>query len=59
MAGPYINDDEISVGSMYIIYASNEEEAEYFIRNDPYSKENLFKEVQIRRWRLVIDNIHA
>lgn len=59
MAGPYINYDGISVGSMYIIYASNEEDAEHFIRNDPYYKENLFKEVQIRRWRLVIDNIHA
>tara|TARA_R110000787_G_scaffold276824_1_gene385831 strand:+ start:273 stop:572 length:300 start_codon:yes stop_codon:yes gene_type:complete len=59
LAGPYVDENGISVGSLYVIHASDEGEAEEFINSDPYSVVGLFRDVQIRRWRLVIDNIHG
>jgi uncharacterized protein YciI len=59
IAGPFLNDAGESIGSFYVVRASDEAEARSFIEADPYSGAQLFCDVQIRRWRLVIDNIHA
>lgn len=59
IAGPFLNDAGESIGSLYVIYASDEAEARDFIKSDPYSSARLFRDIQIRRWRLVIDNIHG
>ena len=59
IAGPFLNDAGESIGSLYVIHASDEAEARDFIESDPYSGAKLFRDIQIRRWRLVIDNIHG
>jgi uncharacterized protein YciI len=59
IAGPFLNDAGESIGSLYIIHASDEADAWRFIEADPYSSVKLFRDIQIRPWRLVIDNIHG
>jgi len=59
IAGPFLNDAGESIGSFYVVRVSDEADARRFIESDPYSGVNLFSDVQIRRWRLVIDNIHG
>jgi uncharacterized protein YciI len=59
LAGPLVNDEGQSCGSLYMIEASTEADASEFVNSDPYSVAGLFESVVIRRWRLVIDNIHG
>lgn len=59
IAGPFLNDAGESIGSFYVVRVSDEAGARRFIESDPYSGVHLFCDVQIRRWRLVIDNIHG
>ncbi len=59
LAGPFVDDQGDSIGSLYMISVPSEDEAWKFINSDPYSDANLFKDIQIRRWRFVIDNVHV
>jgi len=57
IAGPYLNQQGDMVGSMFIVTAGSQEEAERFIAQDPYAKAGLFAEVRVRPWELVIGKL--
>jgi uncharacterized protein len=50
IAGPFLNDDAKPKGSMIIIEASDQADAEDYARNDPYAKAGLFDKVTVRAW---------
>ena len=50
--GAKVNDDGTEQGGgIYIVDVETREEAESFIDADPFSRVELFKKVQITRWR--------
>jgi len=50
--GAKLNDDgERAHGGLYLLAVENREEAERFIRNDPFHDAGLFERVTITRWR--------
>lgn len=57
IAGPYLDEDERSIGSLYIIAVDSEDEARSFIEGDPYLDGGLFRSIEIKPWRLVISNV--
>lgn len=59
LAGPFLDDQRQPVGSLYLLAVDSEKQARSFIASDPYGAGDLFDSVTVRRWRLVIDNIHS
>jgi uncharacterized protein YciI len=53
VAGPVLNADGQSIGSLLIVEAENQAAAEAFAAADPYAKAGLFASVTIRPYRLV------
>ena len=54
IAGPFLSDDGLPIGSLLIIEAENMAAAEAFAAADPYAKAGLFVVTVIRPWRWVI-----
>lgn len=57
LAGPYLNPQGEMIGSMLIISAESQEDAERFIAMDPYSTAGLFSEVRVLPWRPLIGKL--
>jgi uncharacterized protein YciI len=53
LAGPVLNAEGQSIGSLLIVDAENQAAAEAFAAADPYAKAGLFESVTIRPYRLV------
>ncbi len=50
--GGFFNDEGTQViGGLLIVDVDTREEAEAFIKNDPFSAGNLFQRVEITRWK--------
>ena len=58
-AGPLLGDDEKPIGSMWIIEASDKQEAETLAAGDPYAKAGLFASVEIRAFNWTFKNPEA
>jgi uncharacterized protein len=54
LAGPYMDDEGQSVGSMFIMEGKDRAAVEAFAARDPYFQADLFASVEIRPWRVVI-----
>ena len=51
-AGAMLRDDAVTAhGGILLVDTESREEAEEFVRNDPFSKAGLFESVVITRWR--------
>ncbi|MDE0595903.1 MAG: YciI family protein [Akkermansiaceae bacterium] len=51
-AGAMLRDDAVTAhGGILLVDTDNREEAEEFVRNDPFSKAGLFESLMITRWR--------
>jgi uncharacterized protein YciI len=55
-AGPLLNAEGQSIGSLIVVEAENHAAAEAFAAADPYAKAGLFESVTIRPYRLVYKN---
>jgi len=53
LAGPVLNAEGQSIGSLLVVEAENQAAAEAFAAADPYAKAGLFESVTIRPYRLV------
>ena len=53
LAGPVLNAEGQSVGSLLIVEAENQAAAEAFAAADPYARAGLFESITIRPYRLV------
>jgi uncharacterized protein YciI len=56
LAGPLLNAEGQSVGSLLIVEAENQAAAEAFAAADPYAKAGLFESVTVMPYRLVYQN---
>jgi uncharacterized protein YciI len=52
-AGPLLNAEGQSIGSLLVVEAENAAAAEAFAAADPYAKAGLFESITIRPYRLV------
>ncbi len=50
-AGPFLDDEDRMIGSLFIVDVASKEEARRFAENDPFAKAGLFASTTIRRWR--------
>lgn len=57
LAGPYLNQRGEMIGSMLIISAASQEDAERFIAHDPYFKAGLFAQVRVHPWKPLIGKL--
>lgn len=55
-AGPFLDDDGNSNGSLVMIEAENRAAAEKIAAGDPYAKAGLFAKVEIRAWNWSVNN---
>jgi uncharacterized protein YciI len=53
LAGPLLNAEGQSIGSLLIVEAENHAAAEAFAAADPYAKAGLFESVTIRPYRII------
>jgi uncharacterized protein YciI len=53
LAGPVLNAEGQSIGSLLVIEAENQAAAEALAAADPYAKAGLFESITIRPYRLV------
>jgi uncharacterized protein YciI len=53
VAGPMLDDEGRSIGSILVIKAENMTEANAFAAGDPYAKAGLFAETEIRPFKVV------
>jgi uncharacterized protein YciI len=53
LAGPVLNADGQSIGSLLIIEAENQAAAEALAAADPYARAGLFESITIRPYRLI------
>ena len=58
-AGPFLDDDGKSVGSLVVVKAETIEEARQIAGNDPYAKAGLFASVEVRAWNWVFNKPEA
>ena len=59
LAGPMLDDQERSIGSVLIIEAEDLSAAQKFAGNDPYAKAGLFSETEIHPYKIVMANLLA
>jgi uncharacterized protein YciI len=55
-AGPFLDDDGNSNGSLVVIEAESKSAAQEIAAGDPYAKAGLFAAVEIRAWNWAINN---
>lgn len=55
-AGPFLDAQGNSIGSLVVVDAESFHEAEELASNDPYAKAKLFLDVKIRPWNWTINN---
>ncbi len=55
-AGPFVNEEGISIGTLAMVEALDRGDAEMIAANDPYQKVGLFASVEIKAWKWVIKN---
>lgn len=55
-AGPFINDQGQPTGSMLVVEAKSEAEAQRIAEGDPYAKAGLFDSREIKCWNWTINN---
>lgn len=55
-AGPFLDDDGKSCGSLVVVEAADRAAAEAIAASDPYAKAGLFQSVEVRGWNWVINN---
>jgi uncharacterized protein YciI len=54
LAGPFLNDQDEMIGSMFIIEAPDTAAVEAFAAADPYRLADLFERVELRAWRATV-----
>ena len=57
LAGPFLDAGGSPIGSMLIVEAADQAEAEKFAANDPYAKAGLFESNTVHPWRKVIGDL--
>ena len=55
-AGPFLDRDENPNGSLVVIEAENLQEAKKIVADDPYTRADLFSNVDIRPWVWSLNN---
>lgn len=55
-AGPFLDDDEKPCGSLVVIDAPDQAEAEAMAARDPFVVEGVFTRYEVRRWNWGINN---
>ena len=55
-AGPFLDDDGNSLGSLVAIEAEDRAQAEAIAANDPYAIAGLFQTVEVHPWNWVLNN---
>jgi uncharacterized protein YciI len=55
-AGPFLDADNKPNGSLVVIEAASQQEAEQIAANDPYAHAGLFESVTVRPWNWVFNN---
>jgi len=55
-AGPFLDADEKPVGSLVVIEASSQAEAEAMAAQDPFVTRGVFASYLVRRWNWAINN---
>ncbi|MEW9834300.1 YciI-like protein [Mesorhizobium marinum] len=55
-AGPFLDDEGKSTGTLAVIEAADKLEAAKISADDPYAKAGLFESVSIRAWTWVFNN---
>jgi uncharacterized protein len=58
LAGPFLDDKGDMVGSIVVIEAASQKEAEEVFGSDPFVVNRLFDSITIKPWRLSINNTH-
>ena len=58
-AGPFLDGQGNSTGSLVVVEAETRMEAENLAANDPYNKAGLFASVDIKAWRWTFNNPEA
>ncbi len=59
LGGPLLDENDAPIGSLLIIEAANDAEAQAFADNDPYAKAGLFQSVEIKRFMFVAGELVA
>ena len=54
--GPFLNEEGTPCGSLVVIEAGSQQEAEALAAEDPYAKAGLFESVEIRQWNWILKN---
>ena len=49
--GAKLDEDGVATGSLYLVDVETRAEAEEYIAGDPFAQADMFREVQIERWR--------
>jgi uncharacterized protein YciI len=52
VAGPFLDPDGKSIGTMAVVAADDQAAAEAIAANDPYAKAGVFASVEVRPWRV-------
>jgi uncharacterized protein YciI len=50
-AGPFLDDQDRMIGSLFIVDVPSEVEARAFAAGDPFAKAGLFASTKVRKWR--------
>jgi uncharacterized protein len=50
-AGPFLDDEDRMIGSLFVVDVESEDAARKFAENDPFAKAGLFSSTTIRKWR--------
>jgi uncharacterized protein YciI len=53
-AGPFLSEEDTMIGSLIVIDVENKEAAELWSINDPYKKADLFKKIEIFKFKHLI-----
>ena len=53
-AGPFLSEENTMLGSLIVIDVDNKMSAEKWSNNDPYKKANLFKRIEIFKFKQLI-----
>ena len=56
IAGPFLDAEGKACGSLMVIDAGSQEEAEAMARKDPFVSEGVFESYEVRRWSWGINN---
>jgi uncharacterized protein YciI len=56
LAGPFLDDNGDMVGSLVVIEAESEKEAEEIFARDPFVSNRIFDSITIKPWRLGVNN---